>query len=409
MRRALVLAAVVVLAACAQAVSSRPESVPSARPFQPPSGWGLFASDRVPSEGPWQLIRINAGDLSDAQPASRGHQYAIASADGSSLVDIDYSRDQSGLVHIIDARTGVERTAFQLPFAAAPTLTRDGSRLLVTNTNAHSWQVFDTSNGRLTGKLERDWEGPFGFWLDLAGRFMYRVWVPGSGFNAEGPFTPVLVKYDLEASREVGHLELEGVKAGVWRSEHVVNSVPVPTSLVQGVALSPDGSQLSVLYGDGRKLMTIDAAALKIVSSRHLSAAHQPTNWFGLLPKDAYAKYEEGVRWNLAYSPDGRRLVASARQTTVDDRGNSSIRGLGIRLIDPFAGILVAQVPNLDVERVLYAPDGSALYATTLLTNGVSTVNRAHLVLLRLDPSTLAVAARREFNEPRTILMLAQP
>ncbi len=408
MRRALVLAAVVVLAACAQAVSSPSASVPSARPFQPPSGWGLFVSDRLPFEGPWQLIRLNAGDLKDAQPASQGHRYAIASADGSTLVDIDYRGGQSGFVHIIDARTGVERVAFQPPFAAAPTLTRDGSRLLVTNTNAHSWQVFDTSNGRLTGKLERDWEGPFGFWLDLAGRFMYRVQVPGSGPTAEGPLTPVLVKYDLQAGREVGHLELDGVKAGTWRSKHIVTFVRVPTSLVPGVALSPDGSQLSVLYDDGRKLMTIDAATLQIVSSRHISAAQQPTNWFGLLPKDAYAKYEEGVRWNLAYSPDGRRLVASARQTTVDDRGNSSTRGLGVRLIDPLAGILTAQVPNLDVDRFFYAPDGSALYATTL-TKGVATLNQAHLVLLRLDPSALAVAARREFNEPRTILVLAVP
>jgi len=46
--------------------------------------------------------------------------------------------------------------------------------------------------------------------------------------------------------------------------------------------------------------------------------------------------------------------------------------------------------------------DVSALY-------GVSFVDQAHMALLRFGPSTLVVAAPREFAGPRQILLLAQP
>jgi hypothetical protein len=57
--------------------------------------------------------------------------------------------------------------------------------------------------------------------------------------------------------------------------------------------------------------------------------------------------------------------------------------------------------PNLEVDNLFYAPDGRALYATSVLPN-------AHRVLMRIDPSNLAVAATRDFMATRTVLTLAR-
>jgi hypothetical protein len=115
---------------------------------------------------------------------------------------------------------------------------------------------------------------------------------------------------------------------------------------------------------------------------------------------DAYAKYEEGVQWDLTYSPDGQKVVAFARQDSVDSQGNFSSHGLGLRAIDLQRAMIVAEAPNLLIGQLFYAPDGSAVY-------GVSFVDQSHMALLRLDPSTLAVAARREFSGARQIVLLA--
>lgn len=410
LRKAFFSAALVALVACGQLASSPTASVPKPKPFQPPTSWGLFASDSQTFQGPWRLTRLDAGSLKDAAVGVPGHGYPIASADGSTLVEIDYGSDQTATVHVIDARTGTQRVSFQPPFGAAPTLTPDGSRLLVMDSAGQSMQVFDTSNGRSTGKLENKADpccGPFWLWLDPTGRFVYRVLVAGSGYNATGPVTPVFAKYDLQAGRETGRLTLDGVEAGVWQSGRVINSEPATTSLIPGVALSPDGSRLSVLYADGGELMTIDTAALKIVASHQVAEAPPPSNWFGLIPVDVSAKYDEGVAWNLAYSPDGRQLVAGASQTTLDKGGNYARHGLGIRVIDAQNGSLIAKVPDIDVGEFFYAPDSSTLYAIAAPTNaGPST---RQIALLRFDPSTLAVAARRDFVGPRAILVLALP
>jgi hypothetical protein len=75
---------------------------------------------------------------------------------------------------------------------------------------------------------------------------------------------------------------------------------------------------------------------------------------------------------------------------------------LGLRAIDLQRAVIVAEAPNIEVGQLFYAPDGSALYAESF-------VDQSHMALLRLDPSTLAVAARREFTGPRQLLLLAQP
>ncbi|MDQ6710470.1 MAG: hypothetical protein M3Z11_07920, partial [Candidatus Dormibacteraeota bacterium] len=276
-------------------------------------------------------------------------------------------------------------------------------KLLVVDSMGHSWGLFDTGNGRQTGKLDTTADpccGLFGAWMDPSGRLLYRVLVPGSGIDAAGPVTPVLVRYDLQAGRETGRLKLDGVEAGVWPSGRTIGSEPVLASLTPGIALSPDGSQLAVLYADGGKLMTVDTNGMKMAASRQVVAAAAPTSWFNLGPVEAFAKYDEGVQWDLVYSPDGQRLVAAARQNTVDTKGNFSSHGLGLRTIDIQRAVIVAHASNLQLGVLFYAPDGSALYAE-------ASVDQSHMELLRLDPSTLAVAARRDFDGPRQLLLLA--
>jgi hypothetical protein len=61
----------------------------------------------------------------------------------------------------------------------------------------------------------------------------------------------------------------------------------------------------------------------------------------------------------------------------------------------------VAETRDLGLGQLFYAPDGSAI-------DTQSFVDRTHMRLLRLDPSTLAVAARRDFTGAHQILLLAQ-
>jgi DNA-binding beta-propeller fold protein YncE len=406
MRKAFVLAGVVVgLVACGQALSSPGISTPRPAPFHPSASWGVYVLGGQSFEIPWQLMRLDAASLKDLQLAEHGQGLPVVSADGSTLVEIDYRGDGTALARVVDARTGAMRESFPLPFGSMPQLTPDGSKLIVIDRTGHSWRVFDTRDGRQTAKLETTTDpccGLFGSWIDPSGHLLYRVLVPGSGMNATGPVTPLLVRYALQAGRETGRLKLDGVEAGVWPSGRTIGSEPVLASLTPGVAMSPDGSQLAVLYADGGRLMTVDTTSMKVIASRQLVAPPAPTGWFNLRPVDAYAKYDEGVQWDLTYSPDGRELVAAARQDTVDNNGNFSSHGLGLRAIDLQRAVIVADAPNILVGQLFYAPDGSALYVESF-------VDQSHMALLRLDPSTLAVAARREFTGPRQILLLAQP
>ena len=406
MRKALVLAGVVVgLVACGQALSPRPYATPRPAPFHPPAAWGLFVLGGQSFEVPWQLMRLDSGSLRDLQLAQHGQGLAVVSADGSTLVEIDYHGDGTASARVVDARSGTVRASFSLPFAANPILTADGSKLRVIASDGLSWRVFDTRDGHQTATLDTSADpccGLFGAWIDPSGRFLYRVLTPGSGMDATGPITPVLVRYDMQLGRETGRVKLAGVEAGVWQSGRTIGSEPVLATLAPGMALSPDGSTVAVVYSDGSQLLTVDTARMKIAASRRLLAAPTPTSWFHPGPIDAYAKYSEGVQWDLIYSPDGRHLIAWARQDSVDSTGNFSARGLGLRAIDIERAVIVAETHDLGLGQPFYAPDGSAIYTESF-------VDQTHMSLLRLDPSTLAVAARRDFTGPRQVLLLALP
>src|SRR5438270_4663101 len=409
MRKALIALIVIGMVACGQAVSVPTRAIPSARPFHPPSSWGLFiASSDTFDQPSWALTRLDGATLNDVQSGIAGNGYAVASADGSTLVEVDYNNDNVSAVRVIDARTGTLRRSLQPPFATDPVLTADGSRLLVNDSYGRMYRVFDTRSGRQSGSLltaESICCGGFPEWLDPTGRFLYGLIVPGSGLAASGPGTPVLVRYDLQSGKEDGRLRLNGVQAGVWQGARIVNVEHVAQTLTPGAALSPDGSQLAVLYQDGTRLMTIDAIRMTVMASRPISVPSSPLSWLGLMPIDADAKYSEGTTWNLVYSPDGRRLFASAEQMHVDESGREQTQGLGVRLIDVATSTLMAELPSVDVPWAVFAPDRSALYGMTWVRD---TGGNIRSTLLRFDAQTLAVAARREFTGSRSVMILAR-
>jgi hypothetical protein len=404
MRKLIVVAGLVIgLVSCGQAISAPATPTPRPAPFHPLGNWGLFVLGGQSFEVPWQLMRLDAGSLKDLHLAQHGQGLPVASADGSTVVEIDYHGDGTASARVVDARSGTVRASFPLPFASRPTLTSDGSRMLVIDSQGQAWRVLDTNDGRQVGSLDTTAEpccGLYGAWMDPSGHHLYRVVTPSSGITATGPVTPVLVRDDMQAGRETGRLKLAGVEAGVWQSGRAIGSDPVLASRTPGIALSPDGSQLAVVYAEGSRLMTVDTSSMKIVASRPLVAPSSRASWFSPWQMDAYAKYEEGVQWDLTYSPDGQKVVAFARQDSVDSQGNFSSHGLGLRAIDLQRAMIVAEAPNLFIGQLFYAPDGSALY-------GASFVDQSHMALLRLDPSTLAVAARRQFSGARQILLLA--
>src|SRR5207248_3360298 len=104
MRKALIAVVVVGMVACGQAVSAPSPALPSARPFHPPSSWGLFLASSDTFEQPsWALTRLDAATLTDVEAGRRGKGYAVVSADGATRVEFYYDHDNTSSPLIIGA------------------------------------------------------------------------------------------------------------------------------------------------------------------------------------------------------------------------------------------------------------------------------------------------------------------
>jgi DNA-binding beta-propeller fold protein YncE len=393
------------LQARAPTASAKPTLAPSSMGALP-SSWGLYVSDQIPNA----YQRLDARTLADVQKeALQGWGgYPVASADGSTVAVIPY---RQAVIKILDAATGTERdelhTSATYPVLAG--LTADGSRLVVVDrpvAGGTTWHLLDTRSGRSLGRIHAAEHccgvGDY-FFVEPNGRRLYRFVTPGSGNRSTGPLTPTLVAYEFTTGNEVGRLSLGDVLAGGWVSERKVADEQVGMVWRPGVALSPDGSRLAVLYSGGTRLMMVDLLRFQLEKTSSLARPQSLFRW--LLPvRPAYAKRAEGWQWNLQFAPNGRHLYAWGDELKVDDGGMPSSQGRGLRLIDPESGrILSETMAGTHLYRVVAAPDGSSIYVFGPRTFPADD----SFVLRRVDGASLKVTAEREFVGMRQVLLLA--
>lgn len=376
-----------------------------------PSAWSLYISDATIGGGAWHLSSIDKLSLRDSPGIDlRGFGYPIASADGSTLAWIDNNHLQDGRAHVIDPTTGRDRAAFGgLAMHGLASLTPDGSGLLVLSQQGWGWELVQAANGRVV--VDMNWKdpccGPYLFWLSPDGPYMYRVLTAMSGQRQTGPSIPVLVRYDLQAGREVSRLRLTGVVAGIWPREGSPASAHLFHHLIPGVALGLDGRTLAIVHADAERLSLVDLECWQIASTRPLTRAG--SFWDRLSIRavtDVEAKEVEGPEWEALFLPDGQTLVAWGRARSAGSP--ATVRSLGMRTIDVRSAGIRMEVPGGDqLTQVVPAPDGSAIYAITETDQPTAPSDDRFVVLRRLDPRTLAVTATRTFRGRRTLMALA--
>jgi len=233
----------------------------------------------------------------------------------------------------------------------------------------------------------------------------FRFLTPGSGPNALRPTNPIVAKDDPARGREVARLTLEDVYAGIWKSDRPpVDSAPVVNGWQPGVAISPGGGMMAVVYADGDRLALVDLSRMRIQSTVTVQRQLSWIERLGPHVRDVQAKGMDGWLWSASFAPDGN-LLAWGQNVHETAQGQFTWDGLGLRLIDPTTGAILQQgLDGLSVDQVLPTPDGRAIIATATRQQGPE-------ALYRLDPHTLAVQASREFsgNVYPQPLILARP
>jgi DNA-binding beta-propeller fold protein YncE len=325
----------------------------------------------------------------------------VASADGSTLASLKAGTSTS--VAIIDAASGTVRTRYRVDSSLGrANLSADGSRLAVADGSpAWRWQLSDTRNGRPLGTLEvpstdaETWNG------DLTSGF--RFLTPGSGQDAPGPVNPIVAKDEPAHGGEVARLKLDDAYAGTWKSDRPpVDSYPVVNSWQPGVALSPDGGTMAVIYADGDRLALVHLSDMRIRSALAVQRQQSWIDRIGLHVGDVEAKGMDGWFWNATFTYDGR-LLTWGQDVHETDQGQLAWTGHGLRLVDPSTGTILQEgLQGQGVDQVVPAPDGSAIFATANGQLGPRT-------LYRLNPQTLTIEASRQFpgNPYPQLLILA--
>ena len=353
-----------------------------------------------------------------------GPSAMVISPDRGTIAVVAYSSpfDPSGAgitIRVFNARTGTERARFHpaLP-VIIDALSADGSQLV-----GRDWppkdlnvprRVLDATDGRLLATFPAPAPAATCCIIrtleDTAGGRAYGLLVPGSGGPASGPRVPTLVAWEPRSGRELGRLTLDGILAGFWQTDRVVDGRPVNASLDPGLALSPDGRRIAVLSAEENMLTLIDAEALRVLWTRPLAEQGGGLDWLGLGARSAAAKGEStGASRELIFSADGRRLYASGSSTRLDDRDEPVIAPFGLLAIsadDSGGGRIVAAGSRDElVNWVRMAPDGAALYVSLPQGDGTN----SSFTMRRLDPATLATLAERTFPALPQLYFFAAP
>lgn len=386
------------------------------------NGSGLIAID------PLTLQDVSAQPLLPINYSGGNNSSMVAALDGGALAIMNYwyaARSPvvpEGLdISVFDARTGALRARFnpEVP-VIVDGLSPDGSRIY-----ARGWPARELTAERIvldatTGKvLEREpkfsWAGDdVSYVKDERRRRLYTLLVP-SDPNASGPRPVELVGWDLRTGKELWRISIPSLSAGRWLTDRLIDGRAVHSSLVPGLAVSPDGRQLAVVKAfasvPGGTLWLIDAESGKLISQR----AYGQTSFLERLfaPSIAEAKsWDESVIVSASFFPDGRVLHVRAQSSQVDAQGEPAHQYLGMVAV----GLADATVLGSDIKMELgwydnrirwVRPSSDGQWFYVFLERTGSFADPKGYVLRRLDPSTLKVLAERRFDSSRESFFLA--
>lgn len=344
----------------------------------------------------------------------------VASPDGSLLAVISHTRSnvwppraQDVTIHVLDARTGALRARFHpaVPLWLAEGISADGSQIYGFSRDENmgptsEWDVISGTDGRLLHRLRFSESCCDPALYDPARGRLYTI--DTGYFNSlgvqSGPQTPVLVAYDIASGRRVGRFHLPGLLAGSWLMSRQAGGspggYPIVASWTPGFALSPDGREIAVLDAQRNVLRLIDSGRLAVKRTEdlggHQSALKRLGEWLGLIPTLASAKEFEGTSLEMSFSPDGNHLYVTGTKGHIDNRGNFTGHGLGIRAIDVARGTITGSA--LAGDTLWWtgpSPDGRAVYTIAPTQHGNRVVYP--FTLRRHDPVTLRVRTTRRF------------
>jgi len=360
-----------------------------------------------------KLIALDPVTLDD-QPDGKRLEPGILSADGSTMVDVEYPEGRASLnpediwIVVYNLQSGAERSRFHPPVRGfVSNLSENGARLLLQPDSyppsryppTVEWYVVDTSSGELLAHVEDAENSCFrqGAHLDPAGQRIYCVVDPAIT-GVDEPESVQVAAYSVESGIKAGELELPEVLIGGSQTE--LHGQPVEEFLEPAMELSPDGQRLAIVHADADKITLIDAHSLTVEKTFSLKRSMNLWAWFGFAPARAHTKGQmQGTIRHATLSFDGQYLYVFSQEVWVRPEDAPAERGLW--LVDLQQERLVATaLPENQIQWVRSAADGTVyVFGTTekrLLPYEIRSTSPS--MLWRLDGLTLEILAERAFT-----------
>jgi len=401
----------------------------------PPTDLYLFAvplglpPDQLPPG--MTLVPLDAQTLSDRQdrpPLTFATRFMTVSPDGAQLATFDYVRAGGPLsppgdttVMIRENRTGAARGSFHPPAPVIGTrLSRDGARLVVQpypsgGAPPDEWDVLDTADGHVLATVNAAPSNDYvPTLIDADAQALYRFITTAAAGAAPGPRPISLIAYDLRTGAERGRLALPEVTTGNWPTGRMVRGEAVRAALSPGIALSPDGRQITIVHADADRVTLVDTQRLTVAHTISLTGGSSLLHVLGLIPQPVAAKgLAVGTSRDVVYAPDGRSLYLSGVQTLLDDHDAQTFHSLGLTRLDLARNTVAADgLPGRTINWVLPAPDGRSIFVFGPKEGeGDSHILLPDIpsLLQRLDARTLAIQTEREFSSYRGSRLIQAP